>query len=95
MNKQNFGIPFSVTSSGTTQATASFSNSNLAYITDISATSTTAGTWALLIGTTPVWQGIGNVHYAFSEPIKATNSFSLKVNGATSTFANISGFYVN
>ncbi len=100
MNIQNHATPFSVSNAGTTIADASFSGTNIElFITDISATSSgTAGTWALYAGsgTTPLWQGAGTVNYQFASPIRVTGgqSVSLKANGTTATFGNISGYYV-
>ncbi len=98
MIKQDRGIPFSATASGTSIAVATVSGTTGAYyfVTDISGTSSgTAGTWTLVGGSTILWQGAGNVNYLFSEPLLVGkgNSVIFTMNGTTTTYANITGFY--
>lgn len=99
-NSINRGTPFSVTATGTSSASASFpKTTNVVYVTDISGTSTTAGTWALLggvTGTTTYWAGNGNVVQIFESPIEITSSGTVTflMNGATFTAANISGYTI-
>ena len=99
-NNQLRGTPFYVTASGTTSVSASYSKTtNAVYITDLTGTSTTAGTWALLggaTGTTVFWQGTGNFSEDFIEPLGITTAgtITLLFNGATNTFANMSGYTI-
>lgn len=96
---QDHGTPFSVTAAGTSTTSALYAGttSQLIFVTDISASSTgTMGTWAVLVGTTPLWQGAGTVNYKFSEPLRVAsgNSVSIFANGTTATYAGVAGFYV-
>ncbi len=96
---QNHGTPFSATAKGSSTSSALFAGTTnqLVFVTDISASSSgTMGTWAVLIGTTPVWQGAGTVNYQFSEPLRITkgSGVSLYANGTTATYSSVSGFYV-
>lgn len=104
MNKQDRGVPFSVTASGTTTAVATkAAGTNVIYfVTDISATASSAmGTWVLTAGASTgisnaatLWQGTGAVNISFSEPLAGFKGGSvyLTANGTTATYANISGF---
>lgn len=97
-NSQLRGTRFSATASGTTTASASLNTTALSvYITDISGSSTgTAGTWALLVGTTAYWQGSGAISTPISESIRMAGSGTVTflMNGATATYANISGYTI-
>ncbi len=99
MNIQNHGTPVSVTAAGTATASCLISGTTdkLIFVTDISASSSgTMGTWAVLVGTSPIWQGSGVVNYEFSEPLRVTKGqgVSLYANGTTATYVSMSGFYV-
>jgi hypothetical protein len=101
-NAQLRGTPFQAIASGTSSASAAFSKPTAAvtyYVTDLSGTSTTAGTWAVLCGatgTTTYWAGIANVNTPLGTHIviPAAGTLTFLMNGATSTFANISGYWL-
>jgi hypothetical protein len=96
------GTPFSATASGTTsaQAVTTIKPTTQYWVTDISGSSTgTAGTWVIfggINGTTPFYQGAGVVNTPFSTPIEivTTGTISFFMNGATATFANLSGYFI-
>ena len=98
-NAQNHGVPFSVTASGTTTASATTAAivGRSYYVTDISVSSSgTTGTWVLYAGSTPVYQGAGNATIDLTQylPIGSGKGITLTANGTTATFANVGGFYI-
>ncbi|MDE2227331.1 MAG: hypothetical protein KGJ89_05260 [Patescibacteria group bacterium] len=100
MGKQNYGVWFSVGTTGAAAAAVSFTppTGTTAYITDIGAYDTTSvGTWSLVCGSTTLWIGSGAVSKPFSTPLRGIVStkveFSVTGSGTT-TAACIAGFYV-
>lgn len=105
MSKQQFGTPFSVTTTHATSAVASFAGTagKVNYVTDIAGSTDKAG--ALLLvkqGTTVIWQvqlatsaaGINAFSHTFSTPLPAVDGalVSVTVDGTSACYANIAGF---
>lgn len=98
-NAQNHGVPFSVTASGTTTASATTAGivGRTYYVTDISVSSSgTSGTWVLYAGSDAVYQGAGSARIDLTQyiPMGSGNGITLTANGTTATFANVGGFYI-
>jgi hypothetical protein len=103
MIKNDHGIPFSATATGSTSAAASKTGvaSTTIYITDISGSSDKSGALILVKdGSTVIWQdivGAGNYKMNFITPIKITTgaTASVNVDGTSLSNANLSGFVLN
>lgn len=101
---QDYGQRFSVTATGTTSATATqaASSGHSHYITDISASSDTAGSIITVKqGTTTIWEAIIDAnttyHHSFVTPLKGAEGalVSITVSGGTSVVkANIAGYTI-
>lgn len=101
--KNQFGVPYAATASGSTSATATISGVALRtiYITEVSASSDKSGSSILVKdGNTVIWQdlvGAGNYRMNFITPLRVTmgNDATVTVDGTASSRANVSAFVLN